>query len=110
MKRRGKIMRRQARFCQSSKRQYRVMSGGGRSPVRKRPGTDYGDRHRLRSELPPHRCRGHNSARLGPTRLGLPAVALAAGRLMKLAQEQLMHAVGLAINDHIPLGLTRAGF
>jgi 2-methylcitrate dehydratase len=37
-------------------------------------------------------------------------VALAAGRLMKLAQEQLMHAVGLAINDHIPLGLTRAGF
>ena len=28
---------------------------------------------------------------------------------MKLTQEQLMHAVGLAINDHIPLGLTRAG-
>jgi 2-methylcitrate dehydratase len=45
-----------------------------------------------------------------PPVLGLPAVALAAGRLMKLAQEQLMHAVGLAINDHIPLGLTRAGF
>jgi 2-methylcitrate dehydratase len=40
---------------------------------------------------------------------GLPAVALAAGRLMKLNQEQLTHAVALAINDHIPLGLTRAG-
>jgi len=44
-----------------------------------------------------------------PPVLGLPAVALAAGRLMKLTQEKLMHAVGLAINDHIPLGLTRAG-
>jgi 2-methylcitrate dehydratase len=44
-----------------------------------------------------------------PPVLGLPAVALAAGRLMKLTQEQLMQAVGLAINDHIPLGLTRAG-
>ena len=44
-----------------------------------------------------------------PPVLGLPAVALAAGRLMKLTQEQLTHAVGLAINDHIPLGLTRAG-
>jgi 2-methylcitrate dehydratase len=44
-----------------------------------------------------------------PPVLGLPAVALAARRLMKLTQEQLMHAVGLAINDHIPLGLTRAG-
>ena len=39
----------------------------------------------------------------------LPAVALAAGRLMKLSETQLAHAVGLAINDHIPLGLTRAG-
>jgi 2-methylcitrate dehydratase len=44
-----------------------------------------------------------------PPVLGLPAVALAAGRLMKLTQEQLTQAVGLAINDHIPLGLTRAG-
>jgi 2-methylcitrate dehydratase len=44
-----------------------------------------------------------------PPVFGLPAVALAAGRLMKLTQEQLTHAVGLAINDHIPLGLTRAG-
>ena len=41
--------------------------------------------------------------------LGLPAVALATGRLMKLTPEQLTHAVGLAIYDHIPLGLTRAG-
>jgi 2-methylcitrate dehydratase len=44
-----------------------------------------------------------------PPVFGLPAVALAAGRLMKLTSEQLTHAVGLAINDHIPLGLTRAG-
>ncbi len=44
-----------------------------------------------------------------PPIFGLPAVALAAGRLMKLTPEQLTHAVGLAINDHIPLGLTRAG-
>jgi 2-methylcitrate dehydratase len=28
---------------------------------------------------------------------------------MKLTPEQLTHAIGLAINDHIPLGLTRAG-
>ena len=39
----------------------------------------------------------------------LPAAALATGRLMKLTVEQLTHAVGIAINDHIPLGLTRAG-
>ena len=44
-----------------------------------------------------------------PPIFGLPAVALATGRLMKLTGEQLTHAVGLAINDHIPLGLTRAG-
>lgn len=44
-----------------------------------------------------------------PPVLGLPAVALAAGRLMKLSEGQLTHAVALAINDHIPLGLTRAG-
>jgi len=44
-----------------------------------------------------------------PPIFGLPAVALAAGRLMKLTPEQFTHAVGLAINDHIPLGLTRAG-
>jgi 2-methylcitrate dehydratase len=44
-----------------------------------------------------------------PPVLGLPAVALATGRLMRLSEGQLTHAVGLAINDHIPLGLTRAG-
>jgi 2-methylcitrate dehydratase len=44
-----------------------------------------------------------------PPVLGLPAVALATGRLMKLNEAQLTHAVALAINDHIPLGLTRAG-
>jgi 2-methylcitrate dehydratase len=44
-----------------------------------------------------------------PPVFGLPAVALAAGRLMKLTSEQLTHAIALAMNDHIPLGLTRAG-
>jgi len=44
-----------------------------------------------------------------PPVFGLPAVALAAGRLMKLGPEQMTHAVGLAINDHIPLALTRVG-
>src|ERR1041384_8647044 len=44
-----------------------------------------------------------------PPVFGLPAVALAAGRLMKLSPEQLSNAVSLAINDHIPLALTRVG-
>jgi 2-methylcitrate dehydratase len=44
-----------------------------------------------------------------PPVFGLPAVALAAGRLMKLTSEQLTHALGIAINDHIPLALTRTG-
>jgi 2-methylcitrate dehydratase len=44
-----------------------------------------------------------------PPIFGLPAVALAAGRLMKLTADQLTHAVGIAINDHIPLALTRTG-
>ena len=44
-----------------------------------------------------------------PPVFGLPAVALAAGRLMKLTPEQLTHAVGLAVNDHIPPGFTRPG-
>ena len=44
-----------------------------------------------------------------PPVLGLPAVALAAGRLMKLGLDQLTHAVSLAINDHIPLAQTRVG-
>jgi hypothetical protein len=37
----------------------------------------------------------------------LPAVALAAGKLMKLDPARLTHAVGLAINDHIPMAQTR---
>ncbi|HZE12075.1 MAG TPA: MmgE/PrpD family protein [Burkholderiales bacterium] len=37
----------------------------------------------------------------------LPAVALAAGKLMKLPPERLAQAVSLAINDHIPLAQTR---
>ena len=43
-----------------------------------------------------------------PPVLSLPAVALAAGKLMRLAPEKLVQAVNLAINDHIPLGQTRA--
>lgn len=39
----------------------------------------------------------------------LPAVALAAGKLMKLPADKLTEAVNLAINDHIPLGQTRSG-
>jgi 2-methylcitrate dehydratase len=37
----------------------------------------------------------------------LPAVALAAGKLMKLPVEKLAQAVNLALNDHIPMGQTR---
>jgi 2-methylcitrate dehydratase len=44
-----------------------------------------------------------------PPVFGLPAVALAAGRLMKLDPDQLTHAVNLAINDHIPMAQTRVG-
>jgi 2-methylcitrate dehydratase len=43
-----------------------------------------------------------------PPALSLPAVALAAGKLMKLPVERLTQAVNLAINDHIPMGQTRA--
>ncbi len=39
--------------------------------------------------------------------LSLPAVALAAGKLMKLPPEALAQAVGLALNDHIAMGQTR---
>lgn len=42
-----------------------------------------------------------------PTVMSPPAVALAAGKLMGLEPEQLMHAINLAINDHIPLAQTR---
>jgi 2-methylcitrate dehydratase len=44
-----------------------------------------------------------------PTVFGLPAVTLAAGRLMQLSSDQLTQAVNLAINDHIPLAQTRVG-
>ena len=42
-----------------------------------------------------------------PTVMSPPAVALAAGKLMKLAPGQLTHAVNIAINDHIPMAQTR---
>ena len=42
-----------------------------------------------------------------PPVFSLPAVALAAGKLMKLPPERLSQAVNLAINDHIPMGQTR---
>jgi 2-methylcitrate dehydratase len=44
-----------------------------------------------------------------PTVFGLPAVALAAGKLMKLNQLQLTQAVNLALNDHVPMAQTRVG-
>ena len=42
-----------------------------------------------------------------PPVMSLPAVALAAGKLMKLAPGQLTQAVNLAVNDHIPMAQTR---
>jgi len=39
--------------------------------------------------------------------LSLPAVALAAGKLMKLPHDRLVQAINLALNDHIPMGQTR---
>jgi 2-methylcitrate dehydratase len=42
-----------------------------------------------------------------PPVFSLPAVALAAGKLMKLSVDKLTQAVNLAINDHIPMGQTR---
>jgi 2-methylcitrate dehydratase len=42
------------------------------------------------------------------TVFSLPAVALAAGRLMRLAPDRLAQAVSLALNDHIAMGQTRA--
>ena len=59
-------------------------------------------------------CRLADAVDLGargwdPPVLSLPAVALAAGKLMRLAPDKLVQAVNLAVNDHIPLGQTRAG-
>src|SRR6202166_334256 len=42
-----------------------------------------------------------------PPVMSLPAVALAAGKLMKLGPDQLTQAVNLAVHDHIPLAQTR---
>src|SRR5215510_12105187 len=42
-----------------------------------------------------------------PPVMSLPAVALAAGRLMKLDPERLTQAVNISINDHIPMAQTR---
>jgi 2-methylcitrate dehydratase len=42
-----------------------------------------------------------------PPVLSLPAVALAAGKLMKLGPDRLAHAVNIAVNDHIPMAQTR---
>ena len=43
-----------------------------------------------------------------PPVLSLPAVALAAGKLMKLAPDRLTQAVNIAVNDHVAMGQTRA--
>jgi 2-methylcitrate dehydratase len=45
--------------------------------------------------------------RFDATVFTLPAVALAAGKLMKLDRERLTQAVNIAVNDHIPLAQTR---
>ena len=42
-----------------------------------------------------------------PPVISLPAVALAAGRLMKLDPDRLTQAVNIAVNDHIPMAQTR---
>ena len=42
-----------------------------------------------------------------PPVASLPAVALAAGKLMKLDAARLAQAVNLAVNDHIPMAQTR---
>jgi 2-methylcitrate dehydratase len=42
-----------------------------------------------------------------PPVMSLPAVALAAGKLMKLGPDQLTQAVNIAVNDHIPMAQTR---
>jgi 2-methylcitrate dehydratase len=42
-----------------------------------------------------------------PPVMSLPAVALAAGKLMKLSPGRLTQAVNIAVNDHIPMAQTR---
>src|SRR5262249_58958715 len=52
-------------------------------------------------------ARGMSTRAGDPPVLSLPAVAPAAGKLMKLPPERLTHSVNLAINDHIPMAQTR---
>lgn len=48
-----------------------------------------------------------SARRFDATVFTLPAVALAAGKLMKLDREKLTQAVNIAVNDHVPLAQTR---
>jgi 2-methylcitrate dehydratase len=48
-----------------------------------------------------------SARRFDTTVFTLPAVALAAGKLMKLDRKQLTEAVNIAVNDHVPLAQTR---
>ncbi len=48
-----------------------------------------------------------SARRFDTTVFTLPAVALAAGKLMKLDREQLTQAVNIAVNDHVALAQTR---
>jgi 2-methylcitrate dehydratase len=50
-----------------------------------------------------------DSAKRGwdPTLFSLPAMSLAAGKLMKLPHDKMVQAVNLALNDHVPMGQTR---
>jgi 2-methylcitrate dehydratase len=48
-----------------------------------------------------------SARRFDTTVFTLPAVALAAGKLMKLDRERLTEAVNIAVNDHVPLAQTR---
>src|SRR6266566_2940068 len=48
-----------------------------------------------------------SARRFDATVFTLPAVALAAGKLMKLDRKKLTHAVNIAVNDHVPLAQTR---
>jgi 2-methylcitrate dehydratase len=48
-----------------------------------------------------------SARRFDATVFTLPAVALAAGKLMKLDRERLTQAVNIAVNDHVPLAQTR---
>jgi 2-methylcitrate dehydratase len=48
-----------------------------------------------------------SARRFDATVFTLPAVALAAGKLMKLDRERLTQAVNIAVNDHVALAQTR---